>query len=70
MKLVKTSIQSPGRMKSLDLAEKAMLEAVRLMEEHPIRSKFAKTIVALRLALEEIERERLQARVQDPTRAR
>jgi hypothetical protein len=28
------------------------------MEEHPIRSKFAKTIVALRLALEEIERER------------
>jgi hypothetical protein len=57
-------------MKSLDLAEKAMLEAVRLMEEHPIRARFAKTIVALRLALEEIERERLQARVQDSTRAR
>ena len=70
MKLVKTSIQSPGRMKSLDLAEKAMLDAVRLMEEYPIRAKFAKTIVALRLALEEIERERLEARVQDPTRAR
>jgi hypothetical protein len=57
-------------MKSLDLAEKAMLDAVRLMEEYPIRAKFAKTIVALRLALEEIERERLQTRVQDPTRAR
>jgi hypothetical protein len=57
-------------MKSLDLAEKAMLEAVRLMEEFPIRAKFAKTIVALRLALEEIERERLQARVQDSDRAR
>jgi hypothetical protein len=57
-------------MKSLDLAEKAMLEAVRLMEEYPIKAKFAKTIVELRLALEEIERERLQARVQDSTRAR
>jgi hypothetical protein len=57
-------------MKSLDLAEKAMLEAVRLMEEFPIRAKFAKTIVLLRLALEEIERERLQARVQDSDRAR
>lgn len=54
----------------LEATESAIRAALRLMEEYPIRAKFAKTIVALRLALEEIERERLQTRVQDPTRAR
>ena len=54
----------------LEATESAIRAALSLMEEYPIRAKFAKTIVLLRLALEEIERERLQARVQDPTRAR
>ena len=54
----------------LEATESAIRAALRLMEEFPIRAKFAKTIVLLRLALEKIERERLETRVQDPTRAR
>jgi hypothetical protein len=54
----------------LEATESAIRAALRLMEEYPVKIRFAKTIVLLRLALEEIERERLQARVQDSTRAR
>lgn len=54
----------------LEATEAAIRSALVLMEEFPIKAKYAKAIVALRLALEEIERERLQARVQDSERAR
>jgi len=54
----------------LEATEAAIRSALVLMEEFPIRAKYAKAIVALRLALEEIDRERLQARVQDSKRAR
>lgn len=49
----------------LETTETAIRQALILMEEFPIRAKYAKAIVSLRLALEEIERERLQTRVQD-----
>jgi len=54
----------------MSVVKEALTESLKLMEEFPIRQKFSKAIVLIRLALEEIERERLQARVQDSTRAR
>ena len=50
---------------NLDLIIKAFEESLKVMEEYPVRNRFAKAIVLSRLALEEIENARLQTGIPD-----